>query len=57
MKQPVSYALRAILSIMLTTFSLQAWGLDCVPAIIYLDNQAEVDALSDTGSAMGDCGW
>ena len=49
MKQPVPFALRAILSIVLTTFSLQAWGLDCAPASINLVNQAEVDALSVTG--------
>jgi hypothetical protein len=49
MKQPVPFALRAFLSIVLATFSLQAWGLDCVPADINLTNQAEVDALSVTG--------
>jgi hypothetical protein len=49
MKQPVPFALRAILSFVLTAFSLQAWGLDCAPASINLVNQAEVDALSVTG--------
>jgi hypothetical protein len=48
MKKPVPFALRAILSIVLTMFSLQAWGLDCTPADITLTNQAEVDALSVT---------
>jgi len=49
MKQPVSFALRAVLSIVLAAFSLQAWGLDCVPTDIYLTSQAEVDAFSVSG--------
>jgi len=48
MQQPVPFALGAILSIVLATFSLQVWGLDCAPADLMLVSQAEVDALSVT---------
>jgi len=49
MKKSLPFALKAILSMVLATCSLQAWGLDCVPADIGLSNQIEVDALSISG--------
>jgi len=48
MKQPVSFSLRAILSIVLTTFSLQVWGADCSSHDIYLNTQIDVDNFQST---------
>jgi len=48
MKLSVPFVLRAILPTVLAAFSLQAWGLDCVPANIELTNQAEIGSFSTT---------
>jgi len=55
MKQPVPFALRAILSIVLTTFSLQVWGLDCSSFDIVLSTQEQVDNFQATYGGGGVC--
>ena len=55
MKQPVPFALRAILSIVLTTFSLQVWGGDCSSSEILLSTQVDVDNFQSTYGGGGVC--
>ena len=55
MKQQVSFALRSTLSIVLTTFSLQAWGADCSSTDILLSTQADVDNFQSTYGGGGVC--
>jgi hypothetical protein len=55
MKQPVPFALRAILSIVLATFSLQVWGLDCSSTDISLSSQVDVDNFQSTYGGGGVC--
>ena len=58
MKQPVSFALTAILSIVLATFSLQVWGVDCSGdslGNINLTSQDAVDNFQPTYGGGGVC--
>ena len=55
MKQQVSFALRAILSIVLTTFSLQVWGTGCSSTDILLSTQVDVDNFQSTYGGGGVC--
>jgi hypothetical protein len=48
MKQPVAFAVRAILLIVLTTLSVQVWGVDCSSTNITLSSQAAVDDFQAT---------
>ena len=55
MKQPVPFALRAILSIVIITFSLQVWGADCSSTDISLSTQVDVDNFQSTYGGGGIC--
>ena len=55
MKKSVAFASRAILSIVLTTFSLQAWGADCSSTSISLSTQVDVDNFQSTYGGGGVC--
>ena len=55
MKKSVAFALRAILSIVLTTFSLQVWGVDCSSTHISLSTQVDVDNFQSTYGGGGVC--
>ena len=55
MKHPVPFALRAILSIVLATFSLQVWGTDCSSTDILLSTQVDVDNFQTTYGGGGVC--
>ncbi|MFC1701729.1 hypothetical protein ACFL1J_03155, partial [Pseudomonadota bacterium] len=55
MKKSVAFASRAILSIVLTTFSLQVWGADCSSTDIILSTQVDVDNFQSTYGGGGVC--
>ena len=55
MKHGVPFTIRAILLIVLTTFSLQVWGVDCSSDNISLSTQAQVDNFQATYGDGGVC--
>ena len=55
MKKSLPFPLRAILSIVLATFSLQVWGVDCSSTSISLSTQADVDNFQSTYGGGGVC--